>query len=562
MNVVVDIILPFVQMLAGMGVFLFGMMTMSNGLEKVSDKKMRSLFNRISNNRFWGVGIGTVATTIIQSSTALSVMVLGFVNTGAMSLFQATAIMMGANIGTTFDGILAALSNFPVSDYFMLLAPIGVLMVGLDKKGNISRLGEGLIGLGLIFIGLKFMSGSFKDENGYIYGVIKNLFRIIHNPFLLIFLGIVVTALVHSSSLVTTIIITLTASGAIQPMAAFYITLGSNIGTCFTAVIASFGASTNAKRTAFIHVFFNFIGVVLFLIFMLPLESQIIKLFYIIGGNDGGVQVMLFHIIFNVLSAVVFLPFIKQIVWVAEKVVPEGKTKNQEEALDKLDERFLESPSLAIAQVLKQIIVMAKIAETNVDLAMSDVINNKEVNTSTINKNERHLNHLNRVITNYLVKISSLSVSRADEQLIGSLYHVVSDLERIGDHAENFSEAAQAMAAQDKGMSEEAIAELTSMYEKVKLLYRDALYVFENRDEKMFKEVARREDEIDYMKKQFSDNHIERLRSGVCKVESGVMFYDIINNLERVADHLTNVAYSVRPRKTPYAPAKAAPSKV
>ena len=548
MDKFLEILHACLQILVGTGVFLFGLHTMSNGMEKSASKSIRKMFNKISNNRFVGVGIGTVATGIIQSSTAVSVMVIGFVNAGVMSLYQATAIIMGANIGTTFDAFLYVLQDFDFSLYFMMLTFIGMLMMMLDKKGNISRIGESLVGVGLIFVGLSLMSDSFKNSD-IIRGAISNAFSVLSNPFLLILISMVITALVHSSSLVTAIIIILVNRGMLDTMSAFYIVLGSNIGTCFTAVIAAIGTSTNSKRTAFIHVFYNLLGVLVFLIFMLPMGRNFENIFIAISGGNAGLQVALFHLLFNVISAIIFIPLIKQIVWAAEKLIPDKKVESSVDKLRYLDERILNSPSIAISQLLKEIVDMAHLSETNMDLAMNDVINASDVNIETVYKNEKKINYLNKAITNYLVKISGLNISKADKTLIGSLYHVVSDIERIGDHSENLSEAAQGLTG-DVCLSDEAKEELMTMYQKVKLVFRDALYVFDKRDLNMIKEVNRREEEIDKMKKELSDNHIKRLHNGVCAVESGVVFYEVVTNLERIADHLTNIAYSIRERKS------------
>lgn len=548
MNNFLEILHACVQLLAGTGVFLFGMHSMSKGLEKSAGRSIRKMFNKISSNKAVGVGIGTTATIILQSSSALSVMVIGFVNAGLMNLFQATTIIMGANIGTTLTAFLYALKDFDIAIYLMLLALVGVLMMMLDKKGNLSRVGECLAGVGLIFIGLEFMGG-FQDSQ-VVKDLVAKIFSIIRNPLLLVLVGLVVTAILQSSSLVTAISIVLANAGTLPVVSAFYIVLGSNIGTCFTAVIASIGTSANAKRVAFIHMFFNVLGNIIFLAFMLPFEKYFSRFFAILGGNNYGMQIAFFHLIFNVVTTIVLLPFVKQMVWVAERAVREKKAAVVVEKLKFMDERILNSPSLAIAQILKEIMAMASLAETNMDLAMGGLINKTDEDFGTIEKNERQLNFLNKAITNYLVKISSLNISRRDEKLIGTLYHVVSDIERIGDHSENLMEAAQLLLSNGGGLSEEAQKELTNMYQKVKLLYRDALYVFDKRDVNMIKEVNRREEEIDNMKREYTNNHIKRLHSGICTVESGEVFYEVTTNLERIADHLTNIAYSVRERIT------------
>lgn len=544
-----SVISSIIQLLAGMGVFLFGMQTMSDGLEKSAGKSIRKLFSKISNNRLIGVSIGTVSTAVVQSSTAVSVMVLGFVNAGIMNLYQSTAIIMGANIGTTFDSLLYMLNDFPIAEYLMLLAPIGVVMLMVDKKGKLGKISEGLIGLGLLFIGLELMSSSFSGSEP-IKAFLTNIFLSVNNPLLLIIIGMVVTAILHSSSLVTAIIILLVSNltGGFSVVNGFYIILGSNMGTCFTALVASIGTNVNAKRTAFIHFFFNFIGVVLFLAFMLPAEQFFINFFTKISGGIASVQIAFFSIIFNILSTIIFLPFIKQIVWVSEKVVKDKSKNETAKGFTYLDERFLESPSIALEQVLKEIVSMFSLARNNLDLAMKDVIDKSDKNAQLVEENENKLDFLNHGITNYITQLSSHNLSATDEKLLGALYHVVSDIERIGDHALNCSEFAQIVVSSNINLSEDAIEEIKSMYQRVAQLCDVSQLTFEKRDKKLFSAIAKLEDEIDDMKKKFTDNHIARLRKGGCAVESSSVFFELTTNLERIGDHLTNIAYSIVPK--------------
>ncbi len=556
MNGFLEILGACVTLLAGTGVFLFGMKTMSDGLDKYASKGMRKLFSRVSNNRFIGLGIGTLSTTVVRSSTAISVMVLGLVNSGIMNLFQATSVIMGANIGTTFDSLLYIfpdlfknVPNFDITAYLALLAPIGVILTMIDKKEKTNRIGESLAGMGLLFIGLSMMSGSFS-QSVVLEGLLTQLFQIVRNPFLLILIGMVVTALVHSSHLLTAVIIILVRNiPTFEPISAFYLILGSNIGTCFTAVIASIGTSTNAKRTAFIHIFFNFIGVVLFLAFMLPAQDFIANLFVTMSRGIETVQVSLFHIVFNVVSAVVFLPFVKQIVWIAEKVIPEKKQKIADKHFKYLDQRLLETPSVAVAQLLKEISAMAVLAQTNYGLSMEDVINAQEKNSDEIAKNEKELNYLNHALLDFMAQLSTMPLSRHDEKLIGSLYHVVSDIERIGDHAENFLEFTQQMGQQGLAFTDNALKEISSMHAAITEMFKHTLVIFDTNDLELLPAVVSFEEQVDKMNMDYADNHISRLKQGICSVESGKLFYEILSNLERVADHLINIAYSVKLQK-------------
>lgn len=538
------------KLLGGLGVFMFGMQTMSHGLESSAGKSMQRLFGKISNNRFMGVGVGTAVTAIIQSSSATSVMVIGFVNAGLMTLSQATSILMGANIGTTITGIIVSLKSLPIAPIFMALSAVGVFMAMFSRSDKIKRIGNILTGLGLIFVGLAFMSSALNNDG--LKGFFSGIFMVVSNPILLILVGLVATAVLQSSSVVTSIIITLVAadsgSAALPVMSALFLVLGSNIGTCVSALLASIGTNKNAKRTALIMIGFNVFGVLVFAPIVMIFGNQVVAVLDFLGGGNPTIMVAFFHVFFNVLTMLILIGFVKYIVMLSEKIITDKQGIVGEDRLYYLDDRILQSPPIAVAQTVKEVINMTDIVETNFIKSMENVLNGNTENSAEIAKRERQINYLNKATTNYLVKISSLNLSESNEKIIGSLHHVISDLERIGDHAENFDEIAREMADNDLKFSEDAVAELTEMTNRTKQLFTIAKEIFKSRKTAMLPDVNQLEESIDAMVKTLEENHIKRLHKGACTVESGVSFYSTITNLERVADHLTNIAYSVTPR--------------
>ena len=549
--------------LAGIAVFMFGMKYMGEQLESAGGKTMRKMFAKISNNRFAGVGIGAGVTGIVQSSSATTVMVIGLVNAGVMTLFQATTIIMGANIGTTVTGLLISLKSFNIMGILGLLAFIGVFMTLFTKNDKIKRIANIMIGVGLLFIGLTVMSdavGKIQAENA---GALAGIFTAVKNPFLLIGLGIIVTAVLQSSSVVSGLVITLAGAniGGFDLLAAFYIILGSNIGTCLTAWIASIGANINAKRAAFIHLFFNVMGTVIFTVFLLIFGRSIQDGLYAAFNFSGDPEkfaavnatqiVAWFHVIFNVSTALILLPFVKVLVKCAELVFREKGSKVDYEKLSYLDERILNTPPIAVAQVLKETINLGEIAKANFDRAYKGLLNPDAANHELVAKEEKRINFITHAITHYLVQISSLNLSSDDERIIGSLHHVVSDLERIGDHAQNISEFTERIETENIILSEAANGELKEMYGVLTELFELAMHTFQTRDAGNIKRVNELEESVDDMERQFAENHIARLKKGGCSVESGALFTSILSDSERVADHLTNISYSLLIRKNP-----------
>lgn len=541
-----EVAISVLQLIAGLGVLMIGMKMLSEGLERSAGKGMRKLFGKISNNRFAGVGVGAVATVLVNSSAATTVMVIGFVNAGLMTLFQATSIIMGANIGTTLTGVIIALSGaeFSISSFMMVLAFIGVVMLMFFKNDTVKKIGSAVAGLGLMFVGLSFMSGAFG--NPAIASAMRNLFRVVDFPLLLILIGLVCTALFQSSAAMTALVVTMAGGNIIPLESALFVILGTNIGTCVTAMIASLGASTNAKRTAVIHLLFNVIGTTLFTIIIWVFKDGMVWLFSHMSSSTQ-MQVALFHVIFNVITTAMLVPFIKPLTRLASWLVREKRGSDDEAPhMYFIDDRFLQTPPIAVAQVKREVDHMATMAKTNLKRAMISVLTQDLSEREKVSRDEQRINFINKGVTKYLIKLSSQSLTRADEKFVGSLHHVVSDIERIADHAENFTESAQEMRENDIKFTQDALDELEDMYDKVMAMFDEAMYIFENGDVSRLKEFSEREQEVDMTKRLLGNNHIMRLNAGGCSVESGSHFYSIISALERIADHLTNIAFSIK----------------
>jgi phosphate:Na+ symporter len=531
------------MLLAGLGVLMTGMKMLSEGLERSAGTSMRKLFGKISNNRFASIGVGAVATVLVNSSAATTVMVIGFVNAGLMSLLQATAIIMGANIGTTLTGVIIALSGFSLSTYMAVLAFAGVVLSMASKNDKIKKIGSAITGLGLMFVGLSFMSDAFKSQ--IIASALESVFLKVDFPLVLILIGIVCTALFQSSAAMTAIVVTMSGAGIIPLSSALFVILGTNIGTCVTAILASFGASTNAKRTAMIHLLFNAIGTVFFTVLIWIFRSQAVWILERLSDNPQ-MRVALFHVIFNVFTTAMLVPFMKPLTRLATLLVREKEGDDSALKMYYIDDRILQTPVIAVAQVTKEVAHMGVMAQKNLDRGFNAIAERSLAEREKIMQQEEKIDFVNKGVARYLIKTSSLNLSRSDEKIVGALHHVISDIERIGDHAENFLEEAEEMNENGVTFSDDAMDELKNMYAKVRFMFERSLYVFENRDENGLAEISALESEVDMLKRVLGNNHIMRLNSGNCSVECGTHFYAIISALERVADHLTNIAFSIK----------------
>ena len=544
-----ELLKSLLLLLAGVGVFIVGMNMMGEGLEKGAGKGLKSLLGKISNNRFAGVGIGTAVTAIIQSSSATSVMVIGLVNAGVMTLFQAASIILGANIGTTVTGLIVALSGekgaISFSDIAIALAFVGVMMMFVKKNDKVKLLGTILCGLGVIFVGLDIMSGALDGDA--ITNFFVGIFETIRFPLLLILLGIIFTAIIQSSSAATGIVIIMVGSGVIPTESALFIVLGSNIGTCATALLACIGTGTNAKRTTFIHFFVKIVGNVVFATVLWSTGDLVAGLLAKIT-SDTQFQIAFFHLIFNVLNTILLLPFVNYLVKLSEIVIKDKKTDEEKEQLKYVDERLLVTPAIAYGQVKKEIEHMAHLAKDNIEASLND-INNPDKNVpATIYAREKTINFTNKALTDFLIKLST-EVNMSDEKHIGAFFHVINDLERIGDHAKNFIEISEEMVEKELKFSQDAKDEIALMSSKVMRMFDLTVDIFdtEKADASLTKltELSLLESEVDKLKKENIAKHYTRLSSNICDATHSPYYVSIITRLERVGDHLVNVGYSV-----------------
>ena len=544
---ILQLITSLIWLLAGVGVFIVGMNFMSDALEKSAGGGMKRLLERISNNRLSGVGIGAGVTALIQSSSATSVMVIGLVNAGVMTLTQATPIIMGANIGTTVTGVLVALKN----DYFnlimYLLAFAGVMM-GFVKNEKVKLFGLLSSGLGLIFVGLNIMSSEEAFGNPLVEKLFTGIFEAIDFPLLLILVGVIFTALIQSSSAATGVVITMVGAGVLPLDLALFIVLGANIGTCVTALLAAIGANANSKRVALIHFTFNVIGTVLFSaliwIFREPAVNLLVSMF---PGDDPmslQMRVSVFHVIFNVSTTLVLLPFVNQLVKYSALVIKEKSEDSLHHSLKYVDERLLSMPSVAIMQVKKEMDYMLSLVRENISLSFVAMENGVLESGDTISKNEDIIDFTNGALTRFLISLSS-RLEESDENVIGSYFHVLNDLERIGDHAENFYEIGEEMQGKGLVFSDIARQGMDRMRGKIMTMLEIATDAFETLNKDRLSELSTLEGEVDDMKKELVAGHFTRLADGECTIEVSPYYSSAIVGLERVADHLVNVGYSI-----------------
>ena len=536
-----------IWLLAGVGVFIVGMNFMGDALEKSAGSGMKKLLEKISNNRISGVGIGAGVTAIIQSSSATSVMVIGLVNAGVMTLMQATPIIMGANIGTTITGVLVALKNDYFNMLMYLLAFAGVMM-GFFKSEKIKIAGLLCSGLGMIFVGLNVMSSEQAFGNPLVEDLFTNIFKTIDFPLLLILVGVIFTALIQSSSAATGVVITMVGTGVLPLDLALFIVLGANIGTCVTALLASIGANANSKRVALIHFTFNVIGTVVFTaliwIFKEPAVNLLVSIF---PGSDSmslQMRVSVFHVIFNITTTLLLLPFVKQLVKYSCLVIKDKKKTEETITLKFVDDRLLTTPPIALMQVKKEMDYMFSLVEENAIYAFVATDKGSSEYDARIRKNEEIIDFTNGALTKFLIKLSA-SASQSDECIIGSYFHVLNDLERIGDHAENFHEIGMEMIGKKIRFSEKAQGEIVSMRESIMQMFYIAKDAFENLNKVGLPALARLEEGVDVKKKELIASHFARLAEGNCNIDVSPYYSSVVVGLERVADHLVNIGYSI-----------------
>ncbi len=557
---VLTIINNMLLLFGGVAAFIIGMNVMGSNLETAAGKSMRKLMAKATKNCFLGVGTGAAVTAIVTSSSATTVMIVGFVNVGLMTLTQATSIIMGANIGTTVTAFITAISTsgaeFQITALFAFTAFVGVLMAMLGKNDKIKRIGAILQGLGLIFIGMNVMSSSMGDMLGDegIKDAVESVFIAIGygkdvlswEIIVLFLLGALMTGLVQSSAAITAIAISLASSSLISLPMAMFIILGTNVGTCVTALFSSLGASVNARRTAVVHLLFNVIGSIIFIIplaFTCGYLADFLNLF--IPALPW--QIAVFHMAFNVLTTAILLPFINQLVKLACIIIPEKKGVEEPlEEGDMLDKRLLKTPAIAVGQVRRELLRMGKLAFANykrsLDMLLSGDLSHKDEFASV----EKNINDYNSYISSFLVKLSLQDLSETDEKKVGSFYHVASDLERIGDYAENIVEYAERMVEEGSGFSEHAKNEILEMDLHLTELYKNVEKVFGDIDLSFIGDVEREEELTDEMCTKMQEAHLRRMNEGRCTPTAGAAYLQLALNMERIGDHMHNVANSVK----------------
>lgn len=532
------------SMAGGLGLFLFGIRTMGDGLENAAGAKLKRMLEVLTGNRFLAVLVGFVVTAIIQSSTATTVMVVGFVNAGMMSLAQAVGVIMGANIGTTVTSLLIALNFSSVAAAAVL---VGIILMLASKKTVVKNLGAIFTGFGLLFLGIDMMSDSMaplRDSAGFM-NFIVTVSESPLRPLFGIILGIVMTAVLQSSSASVGVLQTLAMQGLVPLKFSVFVLFGQNIGTCLTALFSTVGAKKNSKRAAVIHLLFNLIGTGIFILIALltPYVEWIEKL-----SPDPMAQIAISHIVFNIVSTVVMFPFAKVLVKLSCLLVP-GKDDSESEMHCKfIDDRLLNTPPFAVMQVSKEVARMAKLACDNFETSAHALINRSDKDLDKVMENEEIINYLNHHITSYLVKLNALDITDSDSDYIARVFHAINDIERVGDHAINLAEAAQHNIGEGLKFSDPAREELNQLCGSVVTLLERSMAAFDNQSlsDNEAKELSDLEEHIDDLTLECQDSHIFRLNRKECNTEAGMLYLNTITDFERVGDHAINIAFLAR----------------
>ena len=547
------------QLIAGIGIFLVACQMMSSNLETASSARLKSLFSRMSNSRMLGVGIGTVATAAIQSSGATTVMVIGFVNVGIMSLAQAATIIYGANIGTTVTAQIVALGlssggGISTTVIFAAFAGLGAFIELFSKKDNWKTWGGIITGFGMLFVGLSLMSKSM-DALAKLQEI-KDFLASVEHPLMLVLFGAVLTAIVQSSSVVTSIALTMAVTGLISLNQGIYLTMGSNIGSCVVAIIAGLTSGLNAKRTALIHLLFNCFGVCIFLIaawIMHLVTSGALNygvIFETMFPGAPQLQLAMFHTIFNCITVCIILPLTNALVNLVVKILPEKPVAIDEDVnaphFHFVDEQMLRTPAIAVNQVKLEIENMAAVAIHNFNLAMDIISTVNFDKMDEFNENEKQLNYLNRNLIPYIVHLNNLPISEEDNRYLATAIRTIGDLERVGDYAVNLTEYAELLQNFKETFSKDLLFEVEQLRETMGALYQATMKTYMDNDFDALIEVNRYEDQVDDMVARIEKMHLQRLMDGIYPASVGQVYQEFASDTERIADHFLNVAKSIR----------------
>ena len=535
-----------ISLLGGLGLFLYGMNLMGESLEKVAGSKMKKIIELLTKNIFMGVLLGAVVTSVIQSSSATTVMVVGFVNAGLMGLPQAVGVIMGANIGTT---VTAQIVSFDLTGMAPLALGIGILLYLFAGNEKYKQVGEVFIGFGLLFTGMESMKLAVSPLAEY-KGFTDLLSTFGRYPILGLLLGFGITAIIQSSSAAMGMLVVLASQGLVPLSSALPILYGQNIGTCVTSLISSIGANKNAKRAAMIHLIFNILGTIIFLIL---LNGIVVK--FVVSLDPGNVarQIANVHTIFNIVSTILLLPCNKLIVKLAMRIVPDKEDELEEDesrVIKYIDDRMIQTPPIALASTIKEVARMGEKARDSVDYAMEGILEASSEGIERCFKQEKSINQLQKTILNYLLKLSKAPLSEEDRETVDTLFNTVNDIERIGDHAENLAEIAQSAIDGQVYFSEQGQNEISDMYNKVIASYSYALEAMVTSDVNLACKVIKMEEQVDIMEESCRVNHMRRLNNNLCSIDNGIIYFEILANLERISDHAANIAEKVIQQKT------------
>ena len=535
-----------ISLLGGLGLFLYGMNLMGESLEKVAGSKMKKIIELLTKNIFMGVLLGAVVTAVIQSSSATTVMVVGFVNAGLMGLPQAVGVIMGANIGTT---VAAQIVSFDLTGMAPLALGIGILLYLFAGNEKYKQVGEVFIGFGLLFTGMESMKLAVSPLAEY-KGFTDLLSTFGRYPILGLLLGFGITAIIQSSSAAMGMLVVLASQGLVPLSSALPILYGQNIGTCVTSLISSIGANKNAKRAAMIHLIFNILGTIIFLIL---LNGIVVK--FVVSLDPGNVarQIANVHTIFNIVSTILLLPCNKLIVKLAMRIVPDKEDELEEDesrVIKYIDDRMIQTPPIALASTIKEVARMGEKARDSVDYAMEGILEASSEGIERCFKQEKSINQLQKTILNYLLKLSKAPLSEEDRETVDTLFNTVNDIERIGDHAENLAEIAQSAIDGQVYFSEQGQNEISDMYNKVIASYSYALEAMVTSDVNLACKVIKMEEQVDIMEESCRVNHMRRLNNNLCSIDNGIIYFEILANLERISDHAANIAEKVIQQKT------------
>ena len=527
----------------GLGLFLFGMNLMSEGIEKAAGAKLRNILELFTKNKFMGMIVGILFTGIIQSSSACTVMVVSFVNSGLMNLYQAAGVIFGANIGTTVTSQLVSFNLSKIAPLFVL---IGVVMVSFIKNETAKKIGDIILGFGVLFMGLSTMSSSMSSlkESQEVVNALAGL----ANPFLAVLLGTAVTSVIQSSSVTVSIILLMANQGLLELNIVLYIILGCNIGACASAMIASLSGKKDAKRAALIHLLFNIIGTVILFVILQVASGPVISMIQSFSA-DNGRFVANAHTLIKIFQVIVLFPFSSLIVKMTYLLIPgEDKKVGYREVntLKYIGDKVVFNPATAVVEVIKEIERMGDLASENLNRAMNGLITLDEEDINEVYEVEKNINFLNPAITIYLVKINQTNLPIEDLKSIGALFHVVNDIERIGDHAVNVADNARTRKVKELSFSKEAQFEMGKMMDKVNTIIRYSIEMFAEGKYEHMTAISVLEDEIDHLERELQQAHIDRLTRDECTPDAGMLYSDIVSGLERVADHAVNIAFAIK----------------